>query len=144
MNLATREDGKDRFLAAFARLGTVTRAAEECGLSRQAHYNWLAEDENYALRFGQAKAEATDRILGEIRRRAIEGVDEPIFYKGQKVATVKRYSDVLLIFLAKGEMPDKFKDRNHVEMDANVAHSGNVHLYLPDNGTSGDDPSETD
>ena len=48
----------------------------------------------------------------EARRRAVEGVEEPVgFYKGEPSAYVRKYSDTLLIFLMKGARPDKYRDR---------------------------------
>jgi len=37
--------------------------------------------------------------LNEARRRAIEGVEKPLFYQGQNIATLREYSDGLLEFL---------------------------------------------
>lgn len=37
----------------------------------------------------------------EIDRRAVDGIDKPVYYKGEKVDTVKEYSDNLLMFLRK-------------------------------------------
>lgn len=39
------------------------------------------------------------------------GVDEPVYYQGRSVGRVKRYSDVLLIFLLKGIRPDVYRER---------------------------------
>ncbi len=42
----------------------------------------------------------------------MEGVEEPVrWYKGEAGGMVRKYSDVLLIFLLKGLRPDKYKDR---------------------------------
>ena len=57
-----------------------------------------------------AREEAADTLEAEARRRAIEGVEEPVFHKGQRVGTVRKYSDLLLIFLLKGVRPQKFRD----------------------------------
>ena len=45
-------------------------------------------------------------------RRAVEGVEEPAgWYKGEPGGMVRRYSDTLLIFKLKGELPQKYADR---------------------------------
>ena len=40
------------------------------------------------------------------KRRAIDGVEEPVYYRGQKVGTKKWYSDTLLMFLLKKLRPE--------------------------------------
>ena len=57
-----------------------------------------------------AREEAADTLEAEARRRAIEGVEEPVFHKGERVGTVRKHSDLLLIFLLKGARPQKFRD----------------------------------
>jgi hypothetical protein len=34
-----------------------------------------------------------------------------VFYQGEKVGTVQKYSDTLLIFLMKGVRPEKYRER---------------------------------
>ena len=44
---------------------------------------------------------AVGKLDAEINRRAIEGIDHPVIYKGEITATYKQYSDNLLMFRAK-------------------------------------------
>lgn len=99
------------FLAAFAECGNVTQAAEEAGCSRMLHYDLLENNEEYRLAFAEAKEAACDKLEAEARRRAVKGVQEAVYYQGKKVGTQLRYSDNLLMFMLKGERPDKFKER---------------------------------
>ena len=57
-----------------------------------------------------AREGAADTLEAEARRRAIEGVEEPVFHKGEQVGTLRKYSDVLLIFLLKGARPERYRD----------------------------------
>ena len=70
--------------------------------------------------FAEAEQRYCDRIEREIDRRAIEGWDEPVHYKGERVDLVRKYSDTLLIFRAKGQMPQKYRDNSAVELSGNV------------------------
>ena len=49
---------------------------------------------------------ALGKLDAEINRRAVEGVDHPIIYKGEITATYKQYSDNLLMFRAKRLDPE--------------------------------------
>lgn len=108
---ATLQHKKRAFLVAYSECGNITQAAEAADISRQAHYNWLKEDPDYAVAFVYADEAAGDNLEAEARRRAVEGVEEPVFYQGEVVGTIRKYSDPLLIFLLKGAKPEKYKDR---------------------------------
>jgi hypothetical protein len=43
-----------------------------------------------------------------------------VFYQGQMCATVRKYSDTLLIFLLKGRKPERYREQ--------VEHSGQLTL----------------
>ena len=111
-----RSPKKRAFLAAVARTGNVTIAAEIAHIARSAHYQWLEADPVYAAAFEDAMEQAAQRLEAEARRRAEEGVEEPVFYKGKKCGVIRKYSDTLLIFLMKGAMPDKYKERTSTEL----------------------------
>lgn len=102
---------KRAFLAAYAECGNVTQAAEIAGIERSRHYQWKCEDPDYAEAFAAAEEQAADRLEQEARRRAVEGVEKPVFQGGKQVGVVREYSDTLLIFLLKGALPEKYKER---------------------------------
>lgn len=124
---------KRAFLLSFAECGNIRRAAEESGVTRRAHYFWLKEDPDYAEAFEDAKEMAIEALEEEARRRAHDGVDKPVFYKGDKVATVKEYSDTLLIFLLKSLRPEKYRDHYQLEHTGPGGEPIAVQIYLPDN-----------
>lgn len=107
-------ENKEKFLAGFGQIATVTGACEHAGIGRQTHYNWLEDDADYAAAFGHAKEEANDRLEGEARRRAVAGTEEPVFYQGEEISKIRRYSDTLLIFLLKGAKPETYRERHEV------------------------------
>lgn len=114
-----RHQKKRAFLAAYAECGTVTHAAEYAGISRDTHYEWL-KDDAYRQAFEEAYEEAIEHLEVEARRRAASGVDEPVFYLGQQVGAVRKYSDNLLMFLLKAARPERYKDRQHHTVDVNI------------------------
>lgn len=119
---------KRAFLAAFAENGNVSLSATIAGIDRQTHYEWKRSDPDYAEAFTDAEGQAADRLEQEARRRAVDGVDEPVFYKGDEVGTIRKYSDTLLIFLMKGADPEKYKDRVSNEHSGKIAADVN-HSY---------------
>ena len=141
-----RHPKKRAFLSAFAKLGTVGRAAKLARIDRHTHANWLKEEgeqgDLYRQAFADAMDEAGDIMEAEARRRAVDGVEKPVFGslgQGQgsgEIGRVQEYSDTLLIFLLKGARPEKFRDRYGVEIGGPggqpiaVEHSGTVQQVL--------------
>lgn len=107
---------KRAFLAAFIQTASVTVSAKLAEIDRRSHYVWKRDDEVYLKAFESARLMAAETLEAEAIRRAHDGVDEPQFYKGEICGHVRRYSDVLLIFLLKGAMPDKYKERQSIEL----------------------------
>jgi hypothetical protein len=102
---------KRAFLAAYVTCGRRGRAAEAAGVKHQHYLYWFATDPAFTEAFARAERLCTHLIEDKILRRGLEGIDKPVFWQGRQVATVKDYDTTLLIFAAKGAMPEKYKDR---------------------------------
>ena len=105
------------FLKAYAESGLVGLAAEAAGISRDLHARWLKSSAAYRAAFEPAHERAIETMEAEARRRACDGVVEPVYQGGVKCGTRRRYSDVLLIFLLKAARPEKYADRGVLEVD---------------------------
>jgi len=68
-------------------------------------------------RWREIYAEITDEIEGEAYRRAVKGVERPIFSRdGTEVGTERRYSDSLLALMLQSRRPDPYKPRLATEL----------------------------
>lgn len=118
------------FLEALARTANVTEAAALAGIGRTAAYDWRHDDPVFAAEWEAAVDEAADRMEREALRRAVEGVEKPVFGSlGQglgsgEVGRVREYSDTLLIFLLKAARPDKYRERQDVKVQGEVVVKG--------------------
>lgn len=124
-------------LAALAKTGNVTQAARAAKVGRATHYEWLAEDPEYASAAAGAMEEAADLLEAEAQRRAVTGVLEPVFHQGKKVATVRKYSDTLLIFLLKGAKPEKYKERTELSGRLDLSRLSDEQLEAISRGQGG-------
>jgi hypothetical protein len=124
------------FLTHLALTGNTSLSAAAAKVDRTTVYKARAEDKDFAAQWADCLDQAADRLEAEALRRAVDGVDEPVFGSGGtgvgtiEVGTIRRYSDTLLIFLLKGVRPDKFRERHHVKHDGLTSP---VVVYLPDN-----------
>ena len=51
----------------------------------------------------------------EAYRRAVKGVEKPVYRGGQLVGTIREYSDSLLMFLLRARRPELYRDHSRVE-----------------------------
>jgi len=122
----------ERFLAALADDANVRAACRTAGISRKSAYQRRGQDPAFAAAWQDALADACDDLEREAVRRARDGTDEPVLYQGEPVGewvnragrvvpegtagarwvplTLKRYSDVLLIFLLKAHRPELYRE----------------------------------
>lgn len=102
---------KDRMVKCLAETGMLRRAARAAGIPLHRHYKWIRSDPEYALAIREALEQAADSLEEEAIRRARDGVKEPVYYKGEVVGYVYKYSDSLLQFLLRGLRREKYGDR---------------------------------
>lgn len=106
MTDAQRALAQQRFLDSFRAIGNISKAAIAAGVSRKTVYNWLKNSDDFRSRFEDAEEDVRDAVREEIHRRAIEGVDEPVYQRGMLVGHVRKYSDALLIKMAQARLPE--------------------------------------
>ena len=117
-----------KFLSILAECGNVTRAAEESECGRIMLYKIKSQDEEFSAAWEEAAEIGAKRLEDEARRRAVEGWQEPVWYQGDQVGTVRKYSDTLLICLLKAHHPEKYADRQKSETVLDATVQGSVSL----------------
>jgi len=68
-------------------------------------------DPEFSAAWDEAVESALDDIEHALRKRAVDGVERPVFYQGKVCGYVREYSDTAAIFLLKGRRPKIFRDR---------------------------------
>lgn len=101
---------KNKWLNEFVLCGSITDTCKKRGISRQTYYDWMKNDEVFSRIFKQeVRPMVTSLLEDEAYRRAVKGINKGIYYKGQKIAIEKEYSDSLLALLLRANAPDKYK-----------------------------------
>lgn len=106
-----------KFLRTLAETGSITKAHEAACIGRSLVYEWRDQDEAFAAEMAAALEVYKEALEAEADRRAVNGVDRPVFYQGVKVATVRDYSDTLLMFRLK-KLDPNYRDRVSAEVSA--------------------------
>jgi hypothetical protein len=130
-NRTKRTAKKDeRFFSTLATGASVHVALEASGYRRRSVYEWRAADPDFAQRWEEAREHAIELMEMEADRRGVEGVLEPVYYKGDEVGEIRKFSDTLLIFRLKALSPDKYRDNQRTEVVG--PNGGPVEVNMPD------------
>lgn len=144
------EDNAIRYLDVLAATGNSSAAARAIGVVPATINGWK-KDMKFKVRMDgdwftfkelceMADNVHSDAVESEAVRRAVEGYDEPIVYKGQlmteideetgkhKPVTIRKYSDRLLEVLLKGKKP---KYAGESQININAGENSGV-LVVPD------------
>lgn len=131
-------DWKPVFLAELAKTGNVSAAVHKAGIARSVAYEARSVEDlkdpaarvqaaAFARAWDEALDVAIDALEAEARRRAVQGVLEPVgWHKGVAGGKVRKYSDTLLIVLLKAHRPEKYRETIQQQ------HSGAVALVTSD------------
>lgn len=112
------------FLAALRECGNVTVACGMAKIDRTTPYKHREADAEFASAWDAALLDAADLLEAAARKRATEGVRRKKFTRtGDPIMDEEtgkqyeeyEYSDTLLIFLLKGALPEKYRERQEVK-----------------------------
>ena len=87
-------------------------------------YDLRDDDASFRDEWDEAVEAGTEHIEQELKRRAVDGWEEPVWHQGVEVGAVKKHSDTLLIFMLKGRKPQKYRENSSIE------HSGEVSVKI--------------
>lgn len=114
------EGTRTKFLEELAKTGNVSVSAFRAGVSREAAYHLRDRDEDFKRQFDDARESAGDVLELEAWRRAVKGVEKPVYYQGVQCGVVPEYSDSLLKTLLVAARPYKYSDRM-IQANADVS-----------------------
>lgn len=117
----------------------MSRSAKEAGVARQVAYRERDSSNAFREAWDDAIEEGLDFLEEEARRRAFEGTEKPVFYKGEECGYVREFSDTLMIFLLKGGRPEKYAERVKNEHTGKGGGPIEVIEVVSGDGDSGED-----
>lgn len=125
MSLTNSDILKKRMIEALTKsLGIVSTACKTVEISRQTHYRWLTEDEDYKQQVEDISEEAIDFAESKLHEK-IRGIEMGKMVDGALVTYELAPSDTAIIFFLK----TKAKKRGYIErteVDQKTEHSGAI------------------
>ena len=96
-HLAFTPAKKVRFIEVLAETGNVRHACARAGISRHTAYKARRREAVLSQAWEAALALAAEHVDAVVAERALDGVEEPVFWKGELVGTRRRYDNRLLL-----------------------------------------------
>ncbi len=118
MNFTKRKG--QMFLQFLAETGRVRHSAKQAGIDIKTLYARRASDPDFLKNWETACQMAGDRYEDEAVRRAVDGVDRDVYYKGEVVGQERQYSDGLLAKLMDGSNPAKYNPKKDSQTNVQV------------------------
>jgi hypothetical protein len=92
-------------LRADPKIGNKAALAEIGVRASRKQIAVLLADPEFRETYEEARGRHPDQLEAEALRRAVDGVDEPVFHDGEVVGHVRKYSDRLLMAILKARHP---------------------------------------
>ncbi len=89
------------FLDVLRSTGNVSASSRAANISSRSAHTLKGKDEDFASEWELAKEEALDELEAALRKRAIEGVEKPVYYAGKECGTQRSYSDSVGMYILK-------------------------------------------
>lgn len=113
---------KEKFIELLMEYGVVTYAAQGVDVTRQTAYAARRIDKHFAEAWDEAVEFSVENMERVAYDRAVNGVNEPLSFKGELTGDyIKRYSDILLMFMIKGNKPEKYRENTNTQVNVNVS-----------------------
>jgi len=104
----TTPEFKEAFIALLSSLPNITACCKLMDIAVENVRIARKRDPQFDKAVKNAIEEGYDMLEEEARRRAVDGVDRPVFFQGVECGKVREYSDQLLITLLKANRPKKY------------------------------------
>lgn len=106
-----REPQASTFLDGLADSMSPTAAARRARVAVSEVYRWKDSDPEFGAAWLRAYDAGTHLLEDAANRRAFLGTEEPVWYQGKQVGTVRKPSDRLMELMLKARAPEKYRER---------------------------------
>lgn len=117
---------KNTFLTEVKRTGLVATAARNAGTNSRRIKTECEQDKEFEADLKECLMIYAETIQAELHKRAVEGVEEDVYFQGQVCGQKINYSDALLTTLVKAKSPE-FREKLSVDTTIH----GGVMLTIP-------------
>ena len=102
------------FIQHLQTTGLEAASARAAGATLHTINKTRSEDAGFDAQVQEAIEFFNDSLEREAIRRARDGIEKPVYYKGEQVDVVREYSDTLLAKLLTGRRPKVYGDKKEL------------------------------
>lgn len=102
----------DKFCNVLRVTRSVTAAINSVGRSRRDIFDLRKKDKDFAARWDSAIDSVKDDLEASALKRAIDGYEEPVFYKGKICGYKRVHCNALTIFMLQALKPEIYQQTN--------------------------------
>ena len=127
---------QQKFLEAYAACAVVAAAARRTKTSEHTHYHWRRNDPRYRFCVKFIQSTFGEILEATAFERAIDGWEEPVFFKDEQIGTKTKFDNRLLETLLK-KHKKKYADpksQTNVNINNEEGSRATVQIMLPSNG----------
>jgi hypothetical protein len=106
VSLENRRDLWPKYMETLTRTGRLSAAATAVGTTRKTAFLLRQSSQEFSDLCDEALARYQSTLEAEAMRRAVHGVEVPIYHQGVQVGTQRKYSDRLLELALKTKVAD--------------------------------------
>lgn len=110
----------NKFLNVLEKVGIIAEACRQTKISISSYYAKYNKSEKFRRVVDEAMMNSTQILKDEAMKRAVYGVEKPVWYKGVRVGTDKVYSDSLLLALLKSRDPSFKEEVKNININSTV------------------------
>lgn len=105
---------KQKYLEQLKDCGALQRSAYAVGFDPSTVHEHRTLDPEFDQAVEGALVDYQESIEAEIKRRAMDGIEQPVFYQGVATSSQTVYSDQLLALHAKARIP-RYRDKQTID-----------------------------
>lgn len=102
---------RERFLFSLGKTGNPLLACRSAGISLETANKARRRSRRFSEQWREAEAASVEVFAAEAWRRALQGVEVPVYRRGRMVGSERKYSPALLKFLQRAGNPRKYDPR---------------------------------
>ncbi len=107
------------FCDEYIRTGRQDKACKKSGIPRQTVYKRGRNDVEFQAFMTEVKDMLMDSLEDEAVRRARDGWNEPVYFKGEFQGNVRKYDSGLLTFMLTNGRPEKYRPKKDIDLNLN-------------------------
>lgn len=129
MPLRTDEKRQERFLEALAETGSLIESARRASPHSEhgcvsTFKSFMRDDPTFAAKVQESLDAFRDSLIRAAVQRGRDGVDRPIFQKGELVGHERQYSDNLLLAELRKHFPSDYSEKHQHDHRVMIQPSG--------------------